>query len=133
MPVNAHSQFVACEQLLIDTQHIGRGGHILYARHAVFSGIAHRGFDGFGDFCGAWIGNDFVHRIHRGVFQHAGRLARFVAHDQAAGRIRRGFRDACEFERDRICQSHVTVEPLHKHRMVQRDGINQLARRQLRG
>ena len=46
---DAHGEFAAPQQVLVDAQDVGRGGHILHAGDAVFGGIAHGGAQGVDD------------------------------------------------------------------------------------
>ena len=52
---------------------------------------------------------DFVDVVHGGVFQRAGGIALSIVHDNAAGRVGRLGRDACQPKRDRVGQCHVAV------------------------
>ena len=84
-----------------------------------------------------WSGEGAGLRDTRGsmarILQHAGGFACRVAHDGPAGRVRRIARDARQFERLRVGERHVAVQPVDEHRMAGGDGIDQLARGQARG
>ena len=58
---------------------------------------------------------------------------RGVAHDDAAGRVGRFAGDAGQLQGQGVGQRHVAVEPVDEDRMVRRDGVDQLARRQRGG
>ncbi|MCG3159807.1 MAG: hypothetical protein JMDDDDMK_00827 [Acidobacteria bacterium] len=130
MAGNAHGQFAACEQLLINGKDIRRGRHVLDAGDAVFSGVPHRRANGFSHLVLARIRNHLVDVTHRRVFQHPSRLAIRVAHNRPARRIGRFARNPGQLQRQRIGQAHVPVEPVDEDRVVGRDRVNQLPRGQ---
>src|SRR5947209_6445050 len=75
--------------------------------------------------------NDFIHVVHRSVFQSAGRIALRIADDGSAGRVWGFGRDTSHSQRDGISQRHVAVVSIHEYRQFGRYGIDELFGREL--
>ena len=102
--------------------HVGEGGDALGRR------VGQRAAQGRVPLPVGRSGHRALHRTHRHVLEHAGRLtgAR-IAHDDAAGDVPGGTRDLRCPERGAVGQPHVPVEPVHEHRIIGRDRIDPLA------
>ncbi len=130
--IDAILQFTTIQQRLIDAD-ISTRRHVLDAGHADACGVI-GGRAGGGEFLfEAWRWENLPDKTLRGVFQDPGGLAGFrIPNDDPAGRVQRLPGHVGEFERQAVCQSHVTVQPIHEDRSIRREPINQFLSRQLR-
>ena len=67
-----------------------------------------------------------AHEAHGRVLQEAGRLAPFVAHDLAAGRILRGRGDPGQLQGQAVGDRHVAVVAVHPDGMFRGRGVHPL-------
>ncbi len=105
--------------------------HVLHAGDAQRGGVIQGAFDGAQALLVRHGRNDFANVLLRRVFEDSGGIALRVAHDDAAGDIRRLGRDSGELHGQGVGQRHVSIMTVDENRRVRTDGVECVFRGEL--
>src|SRR5580700_9323778 len=138
MSGNPDVQLSAALQSLITPDYVNgcvntssrKNAHVLDAGHTVLCGVVLRGYNRGEDVFLTGLGQSMFNQTLSRVLEYACRVSIRVAHDDATGNVLCVLVDSSELHGQRVRQTHVPIGTIHEDRIVRRDVIDQLMRRQ---
>ena len=134
--IDPDRQLAAARELLELAQshgreRVGRGiPQVVHAGHAVTGCLVHGCPHGGILFLLRQGGHDLLDQRGGVILEHTGRVAVLVAHDLPAGYVLGIAVQAGELHGETVGERHVPVEAPDEYRVIRRDGVDQLMRRQ---